>query len=46
MIKLTQPQVETDRCKEEEVVLDEKFRNRITRNVKRNKRLLAKLAEF
>ena len=46
MIKLTEPQAEMGRCKEEEVVLDEKFRKRITRNVKRNKRLLAKLAEF
>ncbi len=46
MIKLTEPQVETGRCKEEEVVLDDKFRKRITKNIKRNKRLLEKLAEF
>jgi hypothetical protein len=38
--------VEAERCIEEEVVLDEKFRKRMAQSIKRNKVLLEKLAEL
>ena len=43
---MTELQAEAERCGEEEVVLDEKFRKRMTRNIKRHKKLLEKLAEL
>jgi hypothetical protein len=43
---MTGLQVETKICGEEEIVLNERFRKRMVRNIKRNKTLLEKLAKM
>ena len=38
--------IEAGKCIEEEVVLDEKFRRRMSQSIKRNRVLLEKLSEL
>ena len=43
---MTELRVEAEKCVEKEVILDEKFQKRMTRNIERHKKLLKKLAEL
>jgi hypothetical protein len=39
-------EVERQRCREEDVVLNESFRKRMAKNIKRNKKILQELAKI